>query len=55
MSGSVVAEVAGGQELGLHDVVEAELADGHQDGSTRGPVGAVEQLLEAFLAKHLQH
>ena len=49
----VVAEVPGGQELGLDDVVEAELTDGHQNSSAGGPVGAVEQLGEALLPPDL--
>ena len=53
MCGSVVLEVARGQELGLDDVVEAELTDGHHHGTGRGPVGPAEQLQETFLTTNL--
>ena len=40
------------EHLCLDDVVEAELADGHEHGPARRPVGAVEQLAKALLAAH---
>ena len=54
MGPGVVLEAARLQQLLLDDVVEAELADGDEDGAARGPVGAVEQLAEALLAGHAQ-
>ena len=48
----VVLEPSRLEHLGLDDVVEAELSDGDQDGTTGRPVRAVEELAEAFLAGH---
>ena len=54
MGPGVVLEAARLQQLLLDDVVEAELADGDEDGAARSPVGAVEELAEALLAGHAQ-
>ena len=52
MGGEVVGEVRRLEELGLDDVVEAELADGDEDGPGGRPVGAVEELPQALLLAH---
>ena len=49
----VVSEVTRGQELGLDDVVKAELPDGHHDGTRGCPIGPTEQFQETFLAADL--
>ena len=50
--GEIVLELSRLEQLGLDDVVEAELSDRDEDGPDAGPVRAVEQLLEALLASH---
>lgn len=52
MRSQVVSKVLCLQQLGLDDVVEAELAHGDEHGPGGGPVGAVEQLEEAFFTSH---
>ena len=52
VGGEVVLELARFQQLGLDEVVEAELPDGDEDGPGGRPVGSGEELAEALLARH---
>jgi hypothetical protein len=53
MGDRVVSEVPSAQQLGLDHVIEAELTNGHHDGTTGCPVGAAEELFETFLSPDL--
>lgn len=55
MGDEVVLELAGVEEHALDDVVEAELADGDEDGAGRGPVRPGKQLPESLLAGHAKY
>ena len=49
MGGQIILEAARLQQLGLDDVIEAQLPDRDENGPAGGPVRAVEELLETFL------
>ena len=53
MSSRVVTEVAGGQEVSLDCVVEAQLTNGHHYCPRSGPIGATEQFPETLFTKDL--
>ena len=52
MRDEVVFELAGFEQFGLDDVVEAQLTHGDEDGSGGSPIGAGKQLSDSFLATH---
>merc|ERR1719180_108142 len=55
MSDEVVAKVVGGKQGLLDLVIEAQLADGHQDRPAGCPVCPREKVLQAFLPVHSCH
>ena len=50
MQGEVILEVGWLEQVGLDDVIEAELPDRDEDSSGWGPIGSVEQLADTLLS-----